>query len=262
MDFLHQNRNDVTYNEIKENKGIPLYKQIKNILVEQVNNGIIGKGEKLPSERELCQKYKVSRITVRQALNELEKEGLVYRSHGKGTFVSQNRVEQPLFTFTTFENSLLNKGIKPGTRFIDINFVENSYQLSRIFEVPLSQNLAKITLLGLGDNMPMAFYSSYFERELGIKMKELAVSYIEKGYSVTTFDLYKYIPGITSVVADQTFEASIADSYIAKMLEIKKGSPVLIVESKVYSRDGKPLEYKTAVYRGDKYRFSVVRNVF
>jgi GntR family transcriptional regulator len=262
MNFKQEKRNDVANNEIKWNNGIPLYKQLKEILFTQINDGIIGKGEKLPSERELCQEYKVSRITVRQALDELVKEGLVYRSHGKGTFVSHNRVEQPLFTFTTFENSLLNKGIKPGTRFLDFNFVENSYQLSRILEVPLSQNLAKITLLGLGDDTPMAFYTSYFEKELGIRMKELAVSFIEKGQSVTTFELYKLIPGVTSVVVDQTFEASIADSYIAKLLKIKKGSPVLIVESKVYSAESRPLEYKTAVYRGDKYRFSIVRNVF
>lgn len=237
----------------------PLYTQLKNILIKQIKENQLKPGERLPSERELCEKYNVSRITVRQALAELENDGFIDRSHGKGTFVAQSKVEQELLTITPFQNSLLSRGMTPRTKHLDTKIIPNSYHLSRVLEIPLSEEIVEITLLGLGDDMPMAFYTSYFAASLGIKIIDLTRERIDQNLSFTTLDLYKDIPGIKLGVVNQTFEASIADAYIANILEIKKGSPILIVESIIYSGEDMPLEYKNAIYRGDKYKFSVVR---
>lgn len=237
----------------------PLYLQLKNIIVRQIKEGLLKPGEKLPSERELCEKYNVSRITVRQALGELDKEGLIDRSHGKGTFVARNKVEQELYSITPFQHFILSKGLKPQTKYLKGKVIPNSYHLSKILSIPLSENLVELSLLGLGDESPMAFYTSYFGYNLGRKMQELALKSTEEGLSFTTLDLYKYLPHITLGVVNQTFEASIADAFISDILKIKKGSPVLIAESIVYSHEDEPLEYKSTVYRGDKYKFSMVR---
>lgn len=241
------------------NNSLPLYMQLKNLLIKQIKDGEIKAGEKLPSERELCEKYDVSRITVRQALSELDKEGLIERSHGKGTFVAYNKVEQELYAITPFQNFILSKGLKPRTEILAGRLVPNNYQVSKILKLPLTENLLELSLLGLGDDTPMAFYTSYFAYELGMKMHELSQKVHELGQSFTTFDLYKYLPEISLGFVNQTFEASIADSYIANILKIKKGNPILIAESIIYSSLDQPLEYKTTVYRGDKYKFSLVR---
>jgi len=239
----------------------PLYLQLKNIIVRQMNEGILKPGDKLPSERELCEKYEVSRITVRQALGVLENEGLIDRSHGKGTFVAPKKVEQELYSITPFQHFILSKGLNPRTEHLDSKVIPNSYHLSKILDVPLTENLVELSLLGLGDDSPMAFYTSCFPSELGIKMQQLAVEAARENQSFTTLDLYSKIPGLKLGVVNQTFEASIADVYISGMLKIKKGSPILIAESVIYSIEDRPLEYKTTIYRGDRYKFSMVRRI-
>jgi GntR family transcriptional regulator len=243
---------------LKDN-ALPLYLQLKNIITTQIKNGTFQPGEKLPSERELCERYKVSRITVRQALGALDNEGYILRSHGKGTFVAYGKVEQELFSITPFQNSILSKGLNPTTKYLEANIIANTYQLSKTLNVPLSESLIELTLLGLGDNLPMALYTSYFATDLGMKMQELATKAVDDNIPFTTLDLYKYLPQISPGTISQTFEASIADAYIAKILNIKKGNPILIAESIIYSADDLPLEYKTTIYRGDKYKFSIVR---
>lgn len=242
-----------------EDNALPLYLQLKNILSTQIKNGTLQPGEKLPSERELCDQYNVSRITVRQALGALDNEGYILRSHGKGTFVAYDKVEQELFAITPFQNSILSKGLNPATKYLDGKVITNNYQLSKVLNVPISENLIELTLLGLGDNLPMALYTSYFTFDLGVKMQELAKKAMEDNIPFTTIDLYKYLPQISLGIVSQTFEASIADTYIANILKVKKGHPILIAESTIYSAEDLPLEHKTTIYRGDKYKFSIVR---
>lgn len=236
-----------------------MHLQLKKILKKQIKDGFLKPGEKLPSERELCEKYEISRITVRQALGALSNEGLIFSSHGKGSFVAQSKVEQELLSITPFQNFILSKGLKPRTKYVSCNSIPNSYQLSRILNIPLSENLTELILIGLGNDQPLALYQSYFPSELGEKIQELAQKLSQEKKPFTTLDLYKHIPEITLGVINQTFEASLADLDIAKQLKIKKGSPILIVESIIYSDEDHPLEYKNTIYRGDKYKFSIVR---
>lgn len=238
---------------------VPLYIQLKELILNQIKDGTLVSGERLPSERELCEKYNVSRITVRQALNELSTEGLIYRSHGKGTFVSETKVEQQLISITPFQHSLLNKGFKPKTKILDYKTLPNSYKISKQLEISLSEEIFQLNLLGLNDEVPMVYYSSFFEYEFGLKMKDIALTFVQEGKSFSTLDLYKYLPEQTLGVVNQTFEASIADGTISSILNVKKGSPILIVESLIYSSEDIPLECRTSIYRGDKYKFSIIR---
>lgn len=238
---------------------VPLYLQLKELITKQIKEGILSPGEKLCSERELCELYSVSRITVRQALNELDKEGLIYRTHGKGTFVAQPKVEQELFQITPFQNSLLRKGLKPKTKLMEYLVLANSYNISQILNTPLVEQIVQLKLLGLDEETPMAYYSSFFPLELGQKMQRLAEQASLNGESFTTLDLYKEIPELNLGTISQTIEASIADNFIANILAIKKGSPIFIVESIIYTDRDEPVEKKTAIYRGDKYKFSVIR---
>lgn len=240
---------------------LPLYLQLKEILVKKIKEGELRIGEKLPSERELCETYNVSRITVRQALAELSKEGMINRSHGKGTFVAEAKLEQELFRITPFNHSLLNKGLKPKTKFLNYKYVANSYHMSKILGIPLSENISELTLLGLGNDEPMSFYTSYHSLELGEKVHAIVQEFIKEELPFTTLDLFSKLPNISLGSIYQTFEASISDAYISNILHIKKGSPILIVESTLYAGDDQPLEYRTAIYRGDKYKFSIIRKL-
>lgn len=247
--------------QIQADNSLPLYIQLKDILTKKIKDGTLKNGERLPSERELCQTYDVSRITVRQALSDLENKGLISRAHGKGTFVTQSKLEQELYSITPFQNALLSKGLNPTTKYLDYKIISNTYKMSKILNLPIAEDLVELTLLGLGNDKPMAFYTSYFTCSLGLKMHELAVEYTQGNKSFTTIDLYNDLPDLQIGTVYQTFEASISDHFLSNVLEIKKGSPILIVESTVYSPLDEPLEYRIAVYRGDKYKFSVIRTI-
>jgi GntR family transcriptional regulator len=243
-------------------KSVPLYLQLKDMIKQEIKKGVLKPNDRLPSEKELCNIYKVSRITVRQALAELVNEGLIYRSHGKGTFVASPGVDQELITVTPFEETLRRKGIKPSTKCLSCTTIPADFNLATLLAIPLETAIVHIRLLGLGDDEPLVIYNSYFPESIGKEMMELVHEKIQKGHSFSTYDLYKDIPTVNPSMLTQSFEAIVADKSMAKMLNIKPGHPLLRVITVVYTADGRPTEYRIAAYRGEKYRFHITRPAY
>jgi GntR family transcriptional regulator len=245
---------------IRADIATPLYIQLKDIIVKRINSEYYHEGQKLPSERELCDYYNVSRITVRQALNELERAGLIKKYQGKGTYVSKTKLEQELLTITPFRETLLAKGITPETRYMGYKEIDNTYQLSTTLRIPIHDKIAKIEILGLGDNVPISFYTSYLSVQAGQMMDRMINHLIERNQPCTTIDAYKEFTDISIGSIYQTFEASLADKTSSRMLDIKIGSPVLKIKSIVCSKNEEPIESRVAIYRGDMYKFTTIRN--
>jgi GntR family transcriptional regulator len=133
--------------------------------------------------------------------------------------------------------------------------------MSKTLGIPLAESISELTLLGLGNDEPMSFYTSYHSLEVGKQVFDIVQQFIKEELPFTTLDIFKKLREIKLGNIYQTFEASVSDAYISNILHIKKGSPILIVESILYTSDDQPLEHRTAVYRGDKYKFSIVRRL-
>jgi GntR family transcriptional regulator len=247
-DFLVSKENDV-----------PLYQQIKESLRKEILERRLKEKEKIPSERSLCERFGVSRITVRQALSELLAEGLIERRQGKGTFVAPRKVQQGLARIVDFARTVLDLGLKPSTRITEYKIVPADVVLSRILAIPVSSQVSKLVLLGLGDSEPLVLYTSYFPLSLGAQMFEAAKERTKRGLPFSTYDLYKDIRIVMPSQVDQTFEATVADNEISSILKIKKGSPILLVTSIFISSEKSPLEFRRAMYRGDRYKFHITR---
>jgi len=246
-------------NMLYHERTIPLYLQLKESLKDQIKNGAFQPNDRLPSEKELCNLHNVSRITVRQALSELVKEGLVYRSHGRGTFVAKPGVDQELVTVTPFEETLRRQGIKPSTKFLSHDTIAADYNLATLLAVPLETNTVHLCLIGFGDGVPLVIYNSYFPENPGNKMVELARNKAQKGHSFSTYDLYAEINDISPSMLTQSFEAITSDEPTAEFLEVNPGHPLLQVTTIVYTVERRPCEYRIAAYRGEKYRFHITR---
>lgn len=242
-------------------KSTPLYLQLKDVLKSEILSGRLAPHARVPSERELGETYKVSRITVRQALAELTKEGFIYRVQGKGTFVSPPKVEQQLFTVTPFEETLKTKGLKPSTRLLDWRVESADFEIATKLAIPVASAVISLSLLGLGDAEPMVVFNSYFAEDLGRAMVKHAELRLESGKPFTTIDLYDDIKQPVPKLLTQSFEARAADRSTAETLKIPPGTPLLFVTSIIYDTNGKPVELKTAAYRGDKYRFHITRKL-
>ncbi|GFN22751.1 GntR family transcriptional regulator [Thermanaeromonas sp. C210] len=247
--------------QLSPEKSKPLYQQLKEVLAEQIKNGILKPEQRLPSEKELCAMYNVSRITVRQALAELAREGLIYRSHGKGTFVARPRIHQELVRVTPFEETLRSKGLEPSTEYLGSSLIAADYHLATVLAIPIATQVTRLELLGLGNNEPMVYYVSYFAGELGEKLSDLARELSRQRVAFSTLDLYKKAGLPSPSMLTQSFEAVAAGREQARILGVKQGEPLLLVTSLVYTAAGRPVEYKRAAYRGDKYSFYITRPV-
>ena len=237
----------------------PLYVQLKQDLFEQMNLGQLKPGQPIPSERSLCAKYRISRTTVRQALSEMINAGILSRKQGKGTFVIERRVNQGLVRIVNFERTVLELGLKPSTQVLGNDVIPADIQMAKILDVPLTSQILKLTLLGKGDATPLVLYESYFPLQFGQRMAKKAAQLEKKGAPFSTYDLYERMGSVTPRSVAQTFEAITADDRLAAIMKLRKGLPIFMITSIFQTVDQRPLEFRTALYRGDRYKFHLTR---
>jgi GntR family transcriptional regulator len=231
------------------------------ILRQQIDERKFEPDHAIPSERILCRTYKISRITVRQAISEMMNEGILYRKPGKGTFVAKKKVNQGLVRFVNFSKTVLDLGMKPATKILENEIIPSDIQLARTLDIPATGQVLKLSLLGKGDEEPLVFYESYFPVALGRRMAREAVKREREGIPFSTYDLYGESSGISFGRVTQTLEAVIADDTITTLMHVRRGSALLMVTSIFFAPDQRPLEFRKAMYRGDRYKFHITREL-
>lgn len=249
--------------EISLNTNKSLYMQIKDSIKEQIRKGDLKAGDRVPSERELCQMFGVSRITVRQAINEAVQEGLLYTIQGKGTFIvdtNGQKINQGLVKITSFSETMQNRGINAKTKLLSHSVQQADFGLSKILNIDITNEVLSLYTLGMGNEQIMVLYESYFELSLGKKILESALNMVEKEAPFSSTDLYTRT-GIRPSHVDQTFEAVTADEEMAALMNIQRGHPLFLISSIIYDGDSNPLEYRKSFYRADKYKFHIQRKI-
>ncbi|HHT64525.1 MAG: GntR family transcriptional regulator [Caldicoprobacterales bacterium] len=238
----------------------PLYIQIKDSIRKAIASGEWKPNEQIPSERELCKRFNVSRITVRQAIADAENAGLLYKIQGKGTFVKAPKIGQGLTRITSFGKTLQISGLSGSTTILESQVVPVNLQLSSILNCGLEDQVYNLQLLGYGNDEPIVYYNSFFPLAVGYSMNEAAQKYLKLNRPFSTYDLYGELD-IAADAVDQTFEAVNCTQEVAKIMKVREGTAMLVVTSVVYTRDSKPVEFKTAMYKADKYKFHLKRNM-
>ncbi|WP_438316403.1 GntR family transcriptional regulator [Sporosarcina sp. FA9] len=245
---------------LERNQTIPLYEQLKKVIENQIISGELKSNEQIPSERELGEKYSVSRITVRQAISMAEKEKLVTKVHGVGTFVTNTKIRQELNIISSFQSTLEQLGLIASTKTLNSNIITSDFQLSRLLNLEVMDKVLNLQLLGSGDNSPIVYYNTYFSYKLGEEMEGYANTMIDNKRPFSTLDLYKHSLTYQPTHVEQTFESVLAMENIATVLQIENGFPLLRVTSIIY-QDEQPLEYKESYYKGDMYKFFITRKI-
>jgi GntR family transcriptional regulator len=240
-------------------KGVPLYKKLKDSLSHQIEAGFFTPGRLIPSERTLCLQHDISRITVRRCISEMIHEGVLYRKHGKGTFVARPKIKQGLARIVNFSQTVLELGMKPATSILSADPADADGEAARAFGLPAGSSMLKLALLGKGDEEPLVLYESFFLPETGQRMVRIARMQEQAGIPFSTYDLYAKLDVLPATV-NQSFEAVIANERLSSLMEVEKGSPILMIKSVFMDRDQKPLEFRRAMYRGDRYKFHIIRD--
>lgn len=235
---------------INKNSPIPLYYQLEEHIKELIENGQLIPGDALPPEREYAEKYQISRMTVRQAFTQLVNEGYLHRLQGKGTFVAERKIEQPLQGLTSFTEDMKSRGLNPGSQLIHFEIIPASIQIAGQLSIQEYGPVYEIKRIRLADGVPMALETNYISANL---IKGLTEEIVNQS-------LYAFIEGQLNLRIDsasQVIESSIANQKEANYLKIPKGAPVMLIQRNSYLQNGTPVEYVKSVYRADRYKFKI-----
>jgi len=241
---------------IDKSSYIPLYIQVRDILKDLINSGKLKPGDQIPSENELSTEYNISRMTVRQASQELMREGLIIIRRGEGTFVNSASHTQMLLKLEGFSSEMAKLGYRNHSRVLDIQMVEafDSYGMAYSgLEKEPGDALVRIRRVRYVEDTPFAIETSYLPLATGQGLMEPRMADDTSIYNYIEKELH-----IRLSRADHVIQPGLADKESADLLEIPKGSPVLHLHGTTFSMTNKPVEYLEGIYRGDKYELKVV----
>lgn len=222
---------------------VPLYSQLYSRLAEQISTGELKSGDQLPPERELAESMNVSRITARQAIDALAKKGLVYREQGRGTFVAEPKMHG-LIGFTSFSEDMRQRGFCPSSQIIIQELKAADEQAQKILKLNPGDRVLNLVRVRMADERPIAIQSALIPQYLcpDLENKDL---HNQSLYSVLR-DEYNIHPSWT----EAELEAISATAEEARLLNLEKGDPVLVVHGITYSDSFEIIETVRTVYGG------------
>jgi GntR family transcriptional regulator len=231
---------------------VPYYYQLEQLLREKIENGEWKPGDLLPSEAELCSTFRVSRTVVRQALNKLCQDGLVYKEKGKGTFVAKPKLQEKFVQRTYgFYQEMREKGLKVESKILEHELIEAPTRIKTLLKLTEGQKVVKTSRLRSVNKELIMFTTTYVRSDLcpGLEKEDLTNHSLYQ----LLWDKYK----LKIFYGHRTLEALAATQYEVDMLKVPKGSPLVYLESVSYLQDGTPIEYFEAWHRGDKCKFAI-----
>ncbi|MGX7064637.1 GntR family transcriptional regulator [Enterococcus cecorum] len=229
----------------------PLYDQLVDLLKEKIETEL-EPNTKLESERELSNRYGLSRTTVRLALQELEKMGYIYRIHGKGTYVSDlSKVGRNITSPYSFTEQTKASGKIPKTIILEFEIVEANKYFANKLQVSLGEPLYKIKRLRLANDEPMMLERTYLPVK---KFWNLTIDLLE---TKPLYDLFAQDYNQTIHIADEEFYASIVRNKDMQYLAIEKNAAVLNITRTTYNIQNEVIEYTLSVARADQFRYKI-----
>lgn len=222
----------------------PLYLQLAEGLRGLINDGTVRVGEALPSERELSQQTRISRVTVRKAIDTLLREGMLSRRRGSGTYVAP-RIEQPASVLAGFSADMTNRGFRPGSIWLEKLLAPPTPEEAMTLAVGPNARVARLARVRMADDEPLAIERAVVPALLLPPLDQLGDS------------LYAALArrGNRPVRGLQRLQASLATAAEARLLSIPVGSAILRIERRTFLASGAPVECTRSAYRGDRYDF-------
>ena len=230
----------------------PLHTQITEALRLQIKQNELKAGENFPSERELAERYAVSRMTVRQALRHLRQENLIYHERGVGTFVTDRKLDVHTRNLSGFSEEMASLGLVPSSRVLQLKRELPGEQIVKDLDLEPGADVFHLERLRLADDEPMALESTFLPSTLCPELEKI---------DLTKNSLYQILADNYNVQmhhAAESLEAAAATGFTAKQLGIKPGAPVLVVHRVVFTESNQPIESAHTTYRADRYRATFV----
>ena len=232
----------------------PIYLQIAEGIGELLKSGVLPAGYVLPPERALCEQFGISRMTLRQAMGLLDREGLIESRRGRGTVVTPARLRKQEQELKSFSEEIRDRGGRPESRLISLELTVPGESVRDFFELRDQQKVYELLRLRLKDGEPLAL-------EL-VRIPERLCPGLER-FDIAKNSLYQILEesyGLRLENCIEEISAEAPTSKLRKLLALPKNTAVLVVNRKTFAEDGRAVELTRSTYRGDQYS-AVVRSV-
>ena len=231
---------------------VPLYYQLKNNIKDLIKGGSLVNGDAIPAENELAEFLRVSRPTVRQALNELVVEGYLERVKGKGTFVSSPKIDAKfLKRMKTFNEEMEEMGLVPSTAMISIMKIGSRAEINQRLGLGSEDSLIELKRVRSANGEPIMFQETYLPYDS-------CPGLLEQDFSkVTLYSTLESLYGIVVHRAEREIEAANAPAGTAKLLHIGTGDAIALVRTIAFAQNDRPIEFSISHYCGNRVKFSV-----
>ncbi len=227
---------------------IPLYHQLKTLLLEQIRAGAMKPNDRLPAEDELAATHGVSKATVRQALNELAVAGVLRREQGRGTFVAEPKLAQGPREMTSFTDEMRSRGFHPTSKVLKQDVTKAEAGVAEKLQITEGSQVMRLKRLRLADDEPMGIQTAYISLALAPQLAE------EDFTDVSLYEVLDRKYGLWPARAKETYVATLLDRAEAKLLKVAAATPALSAERVSYLTSGQPLEVTYSIMRGDRYQ--------
>mgnify|MGYP001230769354 CR=1 FL=1 len=212
-------------------------------------NGGLDPHVKLPTERELAEQFGVSRLTVRRVLDRLERDGLVYRVQGAGTFVHPPRISKSV-ELTSFSEDMRERGLRPGSKLVRAEIEAAGPVIGYALGLSPSTEVLHLERIRTADDEPMCLEHSYLPNNLVPGLADLDLT-------GSLYELLEARYNLRLERAEQTIKATVVDVAAANMLGVPPFSPAFLVQRIGYDNRGRPIERAESLYRGDRYWYEL-----
>ena len=230
------------------------YKFVVKEIVRDIDQGVLQARDRLPSEKELQERFNMSRVTIRKAVDILEEEGFVYRDHHKGTFVSEKVIYKKLNDVVSFTKSALLRGDIPSTVVVSVKAVKPDSFLMKYLRISPDESLTQVRRIRLTNGFPLVYEESYWITSItGVIEKQAAEN--------SMFQWLREERGILPTYGLQELDAIGASAEIAKALEVREQFPLLRSLMVFYDPQDQPFELALNYFRTDRCKLSMVRTL-
>lgn len=228
----------------------PLYYQLAEIIINDIKEKNLQENDRILAEREYCEKYNLSRSTVRQAIAYLEKKGYIYKVQGCGTFVSSRVMKQKLLKFYSFTEEAKKQGKTPSSKILSFKEKKADEKICKELNINRDDKVYELQRLRLADDEVVMYEKTYL---LEKKMQGLSKNILLEN---PLYDILQNRYNISFTKATERFSVLLADEKIAEILTIPQGSPIIRLQRWTYA-GMEIIEYTVSLVRGDRFEFEV-----
>jgi len=230
---------------------IPLYYQIGNIIRDKISNGEYKLGGRIPSEKDLCFEYGVSRVTIRQALVSMIDQGLLNRQRGRGTFVQGKPRSRKVYQLGGFLQDISSQVMQFKVRLIRFEPTDPGPDIRQILRLGPQDEIFLVERVRLSNIEPMLHAIHYIPGSTARKFNQADL------HEKNIMEIIEKKCGIEIDRAEQTMMSTLADPLMSKVLQVRIGAPLVRIQRTFFTSDRQPVEYVLVHYRGDRYEFVV-----